>query len=91
MVYENLGHFPLEFFIKFRLKTLKDIFQDAFWSMLKFVNFWQLRGYLSTFQKWVPSENKIFLDEGVTNLPYIYLVSGVQITRLYDGTILGGG
>ena len=38
----------------------------------------------------MPSENQSFLNEGVTSLSYISLVYGGQVTRLYDGTILGG-
>ena len=43
-------------------------------------------------QNWVSSENQSFLDEGVTGLRCD--LGGVlvcQITRLYDGTIFGGG
>ena len=36
------------------------------------------------FQKRVPSENQFFLEEEVS-LPYIYLVLGGQVTRLYYG------
>ena len=37
------------------------------------------------------SENQSFLDEGATGLQCDLGVLGSQITRLYDGTILGGG
>ena len=37
------------------------------------------------------SENQSFLDEGVTGLRCDLGVLGSQITRLYDGTIFGGG
>ena len=37
------------------------------------------------------SENQSFLDEGVTGLQCDCGVLGSQITRLYDGTIFGGG
>ena len=42
-------------------------------------------------QNWVSSENQSFLDEGATGLQCDLGVLGSQITRLYDGTILGGG
>ena len=42
-------------------------------------------------QNWVSSENQSFLDEGVMGLRCDLGVLGSQITRLYDGTILGGG
>ena len=42
-------------------------------------------------QNWVSSENQSFLDEGATGLQCDFRVLGSQITRLYDGTILGGG
>ena len=42
-------------------------------------------------QNWVSSENQSFLDEGVTGLRCDLGVLGSQITRLYDGTIFGGG
>ena len=41
-------------------------------------------------QNWVSSENQSFLDEGVMGLQCDLGVLGSQITRLYDGTILGG-
>ena len=37
------------------------------------------------------SENQSFLDEGVMGLRCDLGVLGSQITRLYNGTILGGG
>ena len=37
------------------------------------------------------SENQSFLNEGVTGLRCDFGVLGSQITRLYDGTIWGGG
>ena len=37
------------------------------------------------------SENQSFLDEGATGLRCDLGVLGSQITRLYDGTIFGGG
>ena len=42
-------------------------------------------------QNWVSSENQSFLDEGATGLQCNLGVLGSQITRLYDGTIWGGG
>ena len=36
------------------------------------------------------SENQSFLNEGAMGLRYDLGVLGSQITRLYDGTILGG-
>ena len=42
-------------------------------------------------QNWVSSENQSFLDEGVMGLQCHLGVLGSQITRLYDGTIFGGG
>ena len=42
-------------------------------------------------QNWVSSENQSFLDEGATGLRCDFGVLGSQITRLYDGTIFGGG
>ena len=42
-------------------------------------------------QNWVSSENRSFLDEGATGLRCDLGVLGSQITRLYDGTIFGGG
>ena len=42
-------------------------------------------------QNWVSSENQSFLDEGATGLQCDFGVLGSQITRLYDGTIFGGG
>ena len=36
------------------------------------------------------SENQSFVDEGATGLQCDFRVLGSQITRLYDGTILGG-
>ena len=42
-------------------------------------------------QNWVSSENQSFLDEGVTGLRCDLGVLGSQITRLYHGTIFGGG
>ena len=41
-------------------------------------------------QNWVSSENQSFVDEGATGLRCDLGVLGSQITRLYDGTILGG-
>ena len=37
------------------------------------------------------SENQSFLDEGVMGFRCDFGVLGSQITRLYDGTIFGGG
>ena len=37
------------------------------------------------------SEHQSFLDEGATGLQCDLGVLGSQITRLYDGTIFGGG
>ena len=42
-------------------------------------------------QNWVSSENQSFVDEGATGLRCDLGVLGSQITRLYDGTIFGGG
>ena len=39
------------FFVKFGLKTAWHIFYDILWSLLTYVNFWQLQGRLSTFAK----------------------------------------
>ena len=41
-------------------------------------------------QKKMPSENRFFLDEGVTGLQSVLGFVGGQIPRLYGGTILGG-
>ena len=41
-------------------------------------------------QKKMPSENRFFLDEGVTGLQSVLGVVGGQIPRLYGGTIFGG-
>ena len=42
-------------------------------------------------QNWVSSENQSFLDEGAMGLWCDLGVLSSQITRLYDGTIFGGG
>ena len=39
------------FFVKFGLKTARHIFYDIVWSLLSYVNFWQLQSHLSTFAK----------------------------------------
>ena len=39
----------------------------------------------------MPSENQSFLDEGVMTHQNGMGVLGGQMTRLYDGTIFGGG
>ena len=39
------------FFVKFGLKTAWHISYDILWSLLTYVNFWQLQGHLSTFAK----------------------------------------
>ena len=39
----------------------------------------------------MPSENRYFLDEGVTGLQSVSGVVGGQIPRLYGGTIFGAG
>ena len=41
-------------------------------------------------QKKMPSENRFFLDEGVTRLQRGIGVLGGQVPRLYGGTIFGG-
>ena len=41
-------------------------------------------------QKKMPSENRFFLDEGVTRLQRGLGVLGGQVPRLYGGTIFGG-
>ena len=41
-------------------------------------------------QKKMPSENRFFLDEGVTRLQQGMGVLGRQVPRLYGGTIFGG-
>ena len=42
-------------------------------------------------QNWVSSENQSFLDKGAMGLRCDLGVLSSQITRLYDGTIFGGG
>ena len=64
--------------------------QDTSGQFLNLSIFGDSRAISVFFQKWVPSKNQIFLNKGVTSLSYIFLVQGGQITRLYDGTILGG-
>ena len=39
------------FFVKFGLKTAWHMSYDILWSLLTYVNFWQLQGHLSTFAK----------------------------------------
>ena len=56
-------------FVKFGLKTAWDISYDILWPILKYVNFWRLQGRSSNLSKKMPSENRFFLDEGVTRLP----------------------
>ena len=41
-------------------------------------------------QKMMPSENRFFLNEGVTRLRRGFGVLGGQVPRLYGGTIFGG-
>ena len=41
-------------------------------------------------QKKMPSENRFFLNEGVTRLRQYLGVLGGQVPRLYGGTIFGG-
>ena len=49
------------FFVKFGLKTTWHISYDILWSLLSYVNFWQLQGRLSTFAKiWGPQKMKVF-------------------------------
>ena len=49
------------FFVKFGLKTAWHISYDILWSLLTYVNFWQLQGHLSTFAKiWGPQKIKVF-------------------------------
>ena len=80
------------FFVKFGLRTAWDISYDILLSLLKFVNFWWLQGRLSILAKiGCLQKIKSFLDEGVTGLRCDLGVLGSQITRLYDGTIFGGG
>ena len=51
----NLGHFPLEFFVKFGLRTACQLLATP--------------GPFEYFgQNWVSSENQSFLDEGVMGL-----------------------
>ena len=75
------------FLLKFGHKGTWDISWDLFWSFLKYVNFWQFQGHLSTFQKLVVSENQSFLDErAIINPPYC-LVLGGEVPRLNHGPI----
>ena len=78
------------FLVKFGLKTAWDMSYDILLSLLKFVL--ATPGPFEYFgQNWVSSENQSFLDEGATGLRCDLGVLGSQITRLYDGTIFGGG
>ena len=47
-------------------------------------------GQFKIFQKWVPSENQRYLENGAPNLQYSDLAQGVKVKRLHDGTIFGG-
>ena len=86
----QFGTLSIEFFCQIWTQDIFRHILGLFWTFLKIVNFWKLQGHLSNFQKWMPPENKSFLDEGETNLPYIYLALGTQVTEPYHGTIFGG-
>ena len=68
----NLGHLPPAFFGQiFTQDTLRHILGPF---LVHFEIFQFLETPLAIFQKWVPSQNQIFLHEGVTSLPCICLV-----------------
>ena len=58
-----------------------------FWHML---NFGYSRAIRVICQKKMPSENRFFLNEGVTGLQSVLRIVGGQMPRLYGGTIFGG-
>ena len=79
-------------FVKFGLKTALDISYDILWSLLKFVNFWQFQGHLSIFAKiGCLQKIKFFSMKKQQVFDEPLGVLGGEVTRLYDGTILGWG
>ena len=78
-------------FVKFGLKTAwwqsPMTSYDQFWNMS---NFDDSRAVRVICQKKMPSENRFFLDEGVTRLRRGIGILGGQVPRLYGGTIFGG-
>ena len=80
------------FFVKFGLRTAWDISYDMLLSLLKFVNFWRLQGRLSILAKiGCLQKIKVFSMKERWGFDATWEVLGSQITRLYDGTIFGGG
>ena len=77
-------------FVKFGLKTAWHISYDILWSLLTYVNFWQLQGRLSTFAKIRgPQKIKVFSMKERLVVDEAWGLGG-QITRLHDGTIFWG-
>ena len=65
---------------------------DILLSLLKFVNFWRLQGRLSILAKiGCLQKIKVFSVKERQGFDVTWGVLGSQITRLYDGTIFGGG
>ena len=64
-----LGHFLLDFLAQIWTQgTLRHILEPIL-VIFEICQFWQFEGRLSTFQKWVVSENQSFLNEGVIITP----------------------
>ena len=79
------------FFVKFGLKTAWHISYDILWSLLTYVNFWQLQGHLSTFAKIRgPQKIKVFSMKERSVVNEAWGVLGGQITGLHDGIIFLG-
>ena len=65
---------------------------DILLSLLKFVNFWRLQGRLSILAKiGCLQKIKVCSMKERQGFDATWGVLGSQITRLYGGTILGGG
>ena len=86
----HLGHFLLEFFLKFGHRTPQDIAEDLLWLFLKFFHFDDSRTIRVFFRKWVPSENQRYLNDGASGPTYLDLAYGGQMMGLQDGLIFLG-
>ena len=79
------------FFVKFGLRTAWTSLMTSYCHFWNLSTFGDSRAIWVFWPNWVSSENQSFLDEGATGLRCDLGVLGSQITRLYDGTIFGGG
>ena len=90
--YRQFGTLPIGIFCQI---WTQDSLRHLLWHLIVTFEICQLLATPGPFeyfgQNWVSSENQSFLDEGAMGLRCDLGVLGSQITRLYDGTIFGGG